>query len=111
MTPDHLASSRDPARSAEEFVRLVRARDEEVTVLVYTTKWLTPYTPRSQWVVAGRRSSLDSEAEARMLVEEVLRDPAFFGTCEECGDHNPRGWMHSAILCQGCALTGHGVVY
>ena len=89
----------------------MRMRDGEVTVLVYTIKWLTPYRPRSQWVVARRRSSLDSEAEARVLVEEVLRDPALFGTCEECGDHNPRGWMHSAILCQGCALTGHGVVY
>ena len=111
MTPDHPPSPRDPARSAEEFVRLVRTRDGEVTVLVYTIKWLTSYTPRSQWVVARRRSSLDSEAEARALVEEVLRDPAFFGTCGECGDHNPRGWMDSETLCQGCAQANHGVVY
>jgi len=27
-------------------------RDGEVIVLVYTKRWLTPYTPRSQWVVA-----------------------------------------------------------
>ena len=92
-------------------MRLVRTRDGEVTLLVYTTKWLTPYTPRSQWVVARRRSSPDSEAVGKALVEEVLRDPAFFGTCGECGDHNPRGWMHSESLCQGCAQTGHGVVY
>ena len=89
----------------------MRMRDGEVTVLVYTIKWLTPCRPRSQWVVARRRSSLDSEAKARVLVEEVLRDPAFFGTCGECGDHKPRGWMDSETLCQGCAQANHGVVY
>ena len=68
MTPEPPPSPRDPARSADEFVRLVRMRDGEVTVLVHTTRWLTPCTPRSQWVVARRRTNLDSGGEGKALV-------------------------------------------
>ena len=94
----------------EEFIRVERDASS-VSIMVREIRWNGPHKPVSEWVL-GRKVGGDlSDLEVRQLVDGVLADESFFTRCRECGERNPRGWMHSSTLCQQCAELNHGVVY
>lgn len=42
---------------------------------------------------------------------ELLSNEQYFRICNECGERNPCGWMHSQLICQSWAERNHGVIY
>jgi hypothetical protein len=95
----------------EEFVRLEERPDGRCDVLIQVIHWPHPHTPSAEWVLWKRLHEPGSGTEREVIARQALKDERFFGTCKECGERNPKGWMHSASLCQGCAQGNHGVVY
>jgi hypothetical protein len=94
-----------------EFVRLEEGADGDLQVLVKVIDWPQTHTPSADWVVWKGVPAPAAGSDRESLAREALRDERYFGICKECGERNPRRWMHSAGLCQRCAGENHGVVY
>ncbi len=94
----------------DEFVRVERA-EKEVRILVREIHWDGPHTPVSTWVTARTLPATASESEIECETVRVVEDDGYFLVCKECGDRNPRGWMHGGGICQRCAEANNGVVH
>ena len=96
---------------ANEFIRQ-EAVGQSVHVLVRLIEWHGgPANPTSRWKLIAKINIADAESKLGPAIRRVLDDRRYFGRCEECGERNPAGWMHSEKLCQSCAEANHGVVY
>jgi hypothetical protein len=93
-----------------DWVKCRRTAGGGTRVYVRSIRWLNPHTPHAEWVM-WRQYGIDEIPDRGDAAAELLRDPRFFGSCDACGERKPRGWMHSATLCQTCAQLKHGVVY
>jgi ribosomal protein L40E len=80
-------------------------------VRVEVIHWEGAHTPTSEWVLAEEIPGSASPEVIRAVVRRILNTRRFFSVCQECGERNPRGWMHDASICQECAARNHGVVY
>lgn len=46
-----------------------------------------------------------------LITEAQAQQQQSFCDCKYCGQHNPKGWMHSLDICQSCAEKELGVVH
>ncbi len=98
------------AELREQFIR-VEPSERGARILVCTIDWDDPHTPVSTWV-EGRIMARDTPAaDLDRAIDELLAHRRYFRVCEECGERNPDGWMHTDRICQRCAETNHGVVH
>lgn len=93
----------------EEFIRMEERQDGSLVVLIQLIEWQGPHSPMGRWIVWKEIPIQPSAVERESLAQEAIKDERYFGLCEECYERNPRGWMHSARLCQTCAERNHGV--
>ena len=96
------------ADDVDSFVR-VRRGDDALVIEVREITW-DGQTPVESWAVVRlmELSAFPSEVEAART--GALQDAHYFGTCSECGERCPRGWMEGAV-CQGCLEANHRVVF
>jgi len=94
----------------KEFVR-VEKTPNEVQIFVRKIRWEGSHTPIHTWAVGKSLPATASEAEIEEATVGILEDDSYFQVCNECGERKPLGWMHDGRICQGCAQTGHGIVY
>jgi len=80
-------------------------------VKVEVIHWEGAHTPTSEWVLAREIRGSASPEVISAVVHRILNNERFFLICQECGERNPRGWMHDARICQECAERNHGVVH
>ena len=94
----------------KDFVRVERT-GKQVQILVRKIRWEGPHTPIHTWVVGKSLPATASESEIENATVGILRDPRYFQACLESRERKPLGWMHDQSICQGCAVTNHGVVH
>lgn len=70
-----------------------------------------PYNPHSSLVEVKRFQGEVNSERTRKAVRAVLRQKKYFRRCMDCGEINPRGWMHDSRTCQSCAERNKGIVY
>jgi len=93
-----------------DFIRMSERR-HNVEILVRVISWGNPYTSVSNWVVGATIENPASDNQVDEAIKKLVRRRKFFGVCNECGEREPRGYMHTATLCQKCAVNNHGIVY
>ncbi len=90
------------ATTHKDYFRINRTRqDVRISVKKIVLDGLS--TPVSKWVVVRE---LPGDAPKSMVdesVEELLKDPRYFGTCAKCGKLVLRGQMDDKGVCNGCA--------
>lgn len=106
-----LGDKMDDEALCRDFVRIHRVSHEQTDVLVRVIDWPVPHEPVSSWETWKSMDGQPSRADLDSAFAEILSDARYFGTCAECGERNPKGWMHSKKLCQRCAERNHGIVY
>lgn len=94
----------------DEFIRVERI-STEITVSVCVIEWHGPHTPVSHWQQVYLLPLDSSERKIQATIKRVLNRKQFFRVCQECGERNPDGWMHSKEICHSCAERNHGIVY
>ena len=92
----------------DEFTRITSSPDGFI-VGVRLIEWSGPHTPVDRWIDLPELWRSLAEAEAAR--DTAIGDPRYFGTCERCGERQPRGWMHDRRTCQPCAERHLGVVH
>lgn len=100
----------DDGELFKEFVKVERA-EGGVRISVRQISWNGPAESVSDWAVAKDLHPATTQAEAETAARAILEDERHFRVCRECAERNPLGWMHDEVICQGCALDDHGVVY
>ena len=95
----------------KEFIEIDRNPDS-VVIRVRQISWGgRPHTPVSEWTTVMELPAASDSDRIDLAVTGILSDETYFGVCNECGERNPRGWMHAPGLCQECAVRNHGIVY
>lgn len=95
---------------ASEFMQ-VKQENDGIHILVCDISWPHHHEPVSSWTVASVLPKASSTQEVDFKIQAILQNKKYFQICQECGERNPRGWMHNEVICQSCAEKNHGVVY
>ena len=74
-------------------------------------EWRGPHTPVARWKVVRHWSVPPAAAEIAAATNALIDDKRYFRTCAACQHHLPRGHMHDATICQGCAEKIFGIVH
>lgn len=101
--------SASPGQIEAEFIRWVRI-PAGLAVQVCRIEWDGPYTSHSHWETFQILPLQASVSKQQSALQRLRRRKKYFGTCRDCGEWQPSGWMHDARICQGCA-PHYGVIY
>lgn len=82
-------------------------RESKEHVLYLDTAVRLDLSPTIQDIAAGEYR----DKTADHIKGSGYSDRRFFMPCRECGEKQPKGWMHDSKICQCCASKNHGVVY
>ena len=74
-------------------------------------EWPGSHTPVARWEVVRHWSAAPAAEEIAAATNALLDDKRYFRTCATCQRRLPRGHMHDAKICHGCAEKFLGVVH
>lgn len=94
----------------EEFIRVDRL-PSSTRIFVGVVTWLAVSEPRKDRVEVASLPAEASASDIAGAVANCLEDRRWFGTCDDCGERNPVGWMDEPALCMGCDERNHGAVH
>lgn len=94
--------SESPGQIEAEFIRWVRVPDG-LALQVCRIVWEGAHTPHSVWDTFEILPLHAGSELQQSALQRLRRSKKYFGTCRDCGQWQPRGWMHDARICQGCA--------
>jgi hypothetical protein len=97
--------------SANSLYTDVTRGPDGVDIMVCDVTWEETHTPSYKWIRVTQLPGSATEEAIGKALQDLAKNPKYFGTCATCNTHKPVGFMWADDVCQGCASNEHGIVF